>query len=257
MPPYTTVLFDMFDTLVRLNRERLPRIRLGGREVHSSVACLYPVAASALPGVTADRFYEAFLGSYRDAESRRGVDHREIPALERFEFCYARLGVDPAALPPGLTERLIDLHAGCLAGVAESLPGRHELLEWLTGRYRLGLVSNFDYSPTVWRILRDSGLEDRFEVVVVSDAVGWRKPSARIFETAFARLGVGARECLFVGDRPDIDVAGAQAVGMAAAWLNPDGAALPNGIADPDFTLESLADLRPALERREARSPRS
>jgi FMN phosphatase YigB (HAD superfamily) len=249
MSPYTTVLFDMFDTLVRLDRDRLPRVRIKGREVASSVGRLFPAAAPGLPGVSLDAFYDAFLASYRDAEEHRGPDHREVPALERFGFCYARLGVDPASVPRAFTEGLIEIHSKCLAAVSEPLPGRPELLNWLGGRYRLGLVSNFDYSPTVHRILEADGLLDRFEVVLVSDRVGWRKPGARIFEAAFARLGVRAGECLFVGDRPDIDVAGAKQVGMAAAWLNPGAEALPGGLPPPDFTLSCLGDLRQALER--------
>jgi FMN phosphatase YigB (HAD superfamily) len=245
---YTTVLFDLFDTLVRFDRDRLPRVRLEGREVRSSVGCLYPVAAEAFPGIGLDAFYDAFLASYRDAERRREVDHREVPAPERFAFCYGRLGVDPATVPAPVTARLIEIHAACLAEVARPLPGRPELLDWLAGRYRLGLVSNFDYSPAVWRILADGGILDRFEAVVVSDAVGWRKPSPRIFEAVFGRLGVGARECLFVGDRPDIDVAGAKAVGMDVAWMNPGAAPFPAGLPVPDFTLGGLGDLRPLLE---------
>jgi FMN phosphatase YigB (HAD superfamily) len=246
---YTTVLFDLFDTLVRFDRERLPCIRVSGREVRSSVGSLYPVAAEALPGVGLDAFYEAFLGSYRDADRRRETDYREVPAPERFGLCYARLGVDPAAVPAGLTERLIEIHATCLAAVAEPLPGRGELLDWLAGRYRLGLVSNFDYSPAVRRILADGGILERFEAVVVSDTIGWRKPSPRIYQAAFARLGVHAGECLFVGDRPDIDVAGAKAVGMDVAWMNPEAAVFPEGVPAPEFTLAGLGDLRPLLER--------
>lgn len=248
MPAYTTVLFDMFDTLVRFDRDRLPRVEVNGREVRSSVGCLYPVAAEALPGVSREAFYEAFLASYRDAERRREIDHREIPAVERFGSCYARLGVDPAAVPMTVTERLITLHMRCLARAAEPLPGRLELLDWLAGRFRLGLVSNFDYTPTVRHILEEGGILDRFAAVVVSDVVGWRKPSARIFEAAFARLGVGARECLFVGDRPEIDVAGAKGVGMDVAWFNPEGAEFPAGFPIPEFTLGCLADLRVVLE---------
>jgi FMN phosphatase YigB (HAD superfamily) len=248
MAAYTTVLFDMFDTLVRFDRARLPRTRLDGREVTSSVGCLYPVAAPSLPGVTIEAFYQAFHASYRDAETRRGPEHREVPAVERFGCCYTRLGVDPAAVPGELTERLIGLHAGCLAAAADPLPGRPELLDWLAGRYRLGLVSNFDYTPTVRQILADGGILERFEAVIVSDTVGWRKPSPRIFEAAFRALGVTAAECLFVGDRPEIDVAGAKAIGMAAAWFNPDGTPLPEGLPAPDFTLGRLADLRPILE---------
>jgi FMN phosphatase YigB (HAD superfamily) len=61
-------------------------------------------------------------------------------------------------------------------------------------------------------------------------------------------MGVAAGECLFVGDRPDIDVAGAKGVGMAAAWLNPARAPLPPGLPAPDLDLAGLSDLRPALE---------
>jgi FMN phosphatase YigB (HAD superfamily) len=248
MSAYTTVLFDMFDTLVRLDRERLPRVRIKGRDVASSVGRLFPAAAPALPGVSVEAFYEAFLASYRDAEEHRGIDHREVSAFERFGFCYARLGVDPATVPRALTEGLIEIHSRCLAAVAEPLPGRPGLLDWLSGRYRLGLVSNFDYAPTVLRILEADGILERFEVVLVSDRVGWRKPSARIFEAALARLGVEAGNCLFVGDRPDIDVAGAHRVGMAAAWLNPGAEPLPEGLPAPDFTLSWLGDVRGVLE---------
>jgi FMN phosphatase YigB (HAD superfamily) len=256
MPRYRAVLFDMFDTLVRFNRDRLPRLELDGRQVRSSVARLYPEAAAALPGVTVDAFYEAFLGAYRDAEQRREVDHREIPAPERFQFCYARLGVDPARVPPGLTERLIQLHMACLADVAEPLPGRPELLEWLAGRYRLALVSNFDYTPTVRRILELEGIIDCFEAILVSDVVGWRKPSPRIFQAAFEHLGVRAADCLFVGDRPELDVAGAKGVGMDVAWLNPGGEAFPQGLPAPDYTLDCLGALRGVLERLEGEGPK-
>ena len=52
----------------------------------------------------------------------------------------------------------------------------------------------------------------------------------RFMSVSCAALGVGTAECLFVGDRPDIDVAGARGVGMAAAWLNPAGLPLPEGL---------------------------
>jgi putative hydrolase of the HAD superfamily len=130
------------------------------------------------------------------------------------------------------------------------MPGQAELLDWLRDRYRLAVVSNFDYTPTVHRILADGGILRRFETVVVSDTVGWRKPRPDIFERALAEMGLDAQDCLFVGDRPEIDVAGAKGVGMAAAWLNVDRAPLPPGLPAPDLDLGGLPDLRPALEPR-------
>ena len=250
MARYAAVLFDMFDTLVRFERGRLPAAHIGGREVRSSVPQLHGVAASALPGVGLEVFYDAFLWSYQEAERLRADSHEEVPAHRRLELFYRRVGADPAAISPAMTERLLTTHMVCLAGAAEPMPGQEELLDWLRGRYRLAVVSNFDYTPTVRRILAEGGILGRFETVVVSDTVGWRKPRPDIFHRALAEMGVTAGECLFVGDRPEIDVAGAKGVGMAAAWLNVTRALLPPGLPAPDLDLASLADLRQALEPR-------
>src|SRR5215813_6987757 len=248
MPPYRAVLFDMFDTLVRFDRARLPAATIGGREIRSSVPVLHDIAASALPGVGLETFHEAFLWSYQEAERIRADTHVEVPAHRRLEILYRRVGVDPAAIPHAVTERLLLTHMACLASAAEPMPGQGELLDWLRGRYRLGVVSNFDYSPTVHRILTEGGILGRFETVVVSDEVGWRKPRPVIFQRALAQLGLRAEECLFIGDRPEIDVAGAKAMGMAAGWLNPDRTPLPPGLPAPDLDLPGLAELRAALE---------
>jgi putative hydrolase of the HAD superfamily len=248
MARYAAVLFDMFDTLVRLDRGRLPAARIRGREVRSSVPRLHGIARPALPGVELEAFYDAFLWSYQEADRLRAEGHREVSARERLRLFYQRVGANAAAISPDVTEDLLATHMACLANAAEPMPGQTELLDWLGGRYRLGVVSNFDYTPTVRRILEEGGILGRFETVVVSDTVGWRKPHPDIFGRALADMGVGAAECLFVGDRPDIDVAGAKGVGMAVAWLNPGRDPLPPGLPAPDLDLAGLADLRLALE---------
>jgi FMN phosphatase YigB (HAD superfamily) len=88
---------------------------------------------------------------------------------------------------------------------------------------------------------------DFFEVIVVSDAVGWRKPAPAIFRQALDRMGLDVGDALFVGDRADIDVAGARAMGMDVAWLNPAAEPLPPGLEPPTYELRDLADLRPIL----------
>ena len=86
-----------------------------------------------------------------------------------------------------------------------------------------------------------------FDVILVSDEVGWRKPKPLIFEMALSRLGVGPADALFVGDRIDIDVAGAQGVGMGSAWVNPERAPLPPDVQPPDYEIRDLAELAPIL----------
>jgi FMN phosphatase YigB (HAD superfamily) len=82
---------------------------------------------------------------------------------------------------------------------------------------------------------------------VISDAVGWRKPKPVIFETALDRMALAPADALFVGDRADIDVLGARAVGMPTAWINRDAEPLPTDIQPPDFEIRDLAELRAIL----------
>jgi FMN phosphatase YigB (HAD superfamily) len=56
------------------------------------------------------------------------------------------------------------------------------------------------------------------------------------------RLGLDVRDILFVGDHLKMDIAGAQAVGMPAAWLNRSGSVLTDSVK-PDYQLTSLSDL--------------
>ena len=72
--------FTEYDTLVRLDRNRLPAVQIGGREVRSSVPQLHPIAAPVLHGVGLETFYDAFLWSYQEADRFRAESHEEIPA---------------------------------------------------------------------------------------------------------------------------------------------------------------------------------
>lgn len=246
--PYAAVLFDLFDTLVRFVRERMPEIQVNGKSVRSSAGQLHAILRVHAPAVTLDACYEALVESWREAERLRAIDHREVPAPERFVHFFRRLGLDEAALPAGLARALIDAHRGALGNAAE-FPAHHgQLLERLAARYRLAVVSNFDYTPTALDILERAGVAPLFGAIVVSDAVGWRKPRREIFDAALGRLGVSAPEALFVGDRADIDVLGAQRSGMRAAWLNPDRAPLPSGVEPPAFEIRDLAELAEILE---------
>jgi putative hydrolase of the HAD superfamily len=81
----------------------------------------------------------------------------------------------------------------------------------------LAVVTN---GPVEWqsRKLRTLGLAGYFDHVLISEAEGISKPDARIFERALARCGVAPHEAMFVGDHPEIDISGARAAGMRAAW---------------------------------------
>ncbi len=246
--PYAALLFDLFDTLVRFDRERMPEIRVNGKTVRSTAGHLHAILSARAPQVTLEACYGALIESWREAERLRAIDDREVPAPERFAYFFGRLGLDTAALPAGFVTELIDAHRHELGKAAE-FPAHHgPLLERLAVRYRLAVVSNFDYTPTALDILERAGVARLFGAIVVSDAIGWRKPKREIFDAALERLGVRASDALFVGDRADIDVLGAQRIGMDAAWINPAREPLPPGIAPPTYEIRDLAELAEILK---------
>jgi len=240
---YAAVLFDLFDTLVRFDRERMPEILINGKSVRSSAGMLHAILQRHAPHIALEACYDALSASWREAERLRALDHREVAASARFAHFFQMLGLDEAALPPGFGLALIDAHRGALGGAAE-FPAHHgPLLRRLAEHYRLAVVSNFDYTPTALDILERAGVADLFGTIVVSDEIGWRKPRRDIFDAALSRLGVRAEESLFVGDRADMDVLGAQQIGMDAAWINKDGEKLPPGVAPPTYEIRDLGEL--------------
>ncbi|WP_123534492.1 HAD-IIA family hydrolase [Halosimplex salinum] len=77
------------------------------------------------------------------------------------------------------------------------------------------------------------------------------KPSDEAAADALDRLGVAPEHCLVVGDRLDTDLAMGANHGMATALVLTgvaDRADVAESVIDPDFVLDSLADLPAALD---------
>ncbi len=89
-----------------------------------------------------------------------------------------------------------------------------DLVRWLRGRYRTGLLSNA--SDVLPRLLRERyGLDGLFDVEVFSALVGLAKPDPAIYRLALERLGAAPEATVFVDDYAP-NVAAAAALGIRA-----------------------------------------
>ncbi len=128
---------------------------------------------------------------------------------------------------------VFDEHRNRVTLFPDVLPG----LERLAGGFQLVALTNGN------ACLERIGIRHLFDDVVTAVDAGAAKPAAQIFDAACERAGVEPAEVLHVGDHPEIDVAGARAAGLRAAWVNRHGADWPDGLEPPDATVTSMAEL--------------
>ena len=87
---------------------------------------------------------------------------------------------------------------------------------------KLGIISNGKGRFQMDNI-EALGIKDHFDIILISESEGLRKPDPRIFERAMERLAVQPSLSLFVGDHPTTDVEGAKNTGMIAVWKKDAG----------------------------------
>jgi putative hydrolase of the HAD superfamily len=115
---------------------------------------------------------------------------------------------------------------------------------------RLGLISNSWSTPESRdEELRRAGLLDLLEVRVYSSAMDVMKPHPDIFRRVLAELGVTADQAVMVGDMLEMDIGGAQGVGIRSVWVDNRGEGLPgNATVQPDATIRQLCELLATLD---------
>jgi HAD superfamily hydrolase (TIGR01549 family) len=239
------VLFDLFGTIV-LFVPQVPAVEVAGSRWRSTMRWLQEAAEREAPGVAIEDLLTALMQVTEELVRRRPPEYREVPSRERFRRALVRIGFDDHRAPD-LAERLSLAHMTHLASMTVLPEGHAAVLRELGSRYGLGLVSNFDHAPTARRVLANHGIAGFFDVIVISDEFGRRKPHPAIFEAALHGMGARADQALFVGDSVSDDVIGAHNAQLAMVWLNANGEPLPPGTPAPQHVITQLGDLLPLL----------
>jgi FMN phosphatase YigB (HAD superfamily) len=76
-----------------------------------------------------------------------------------------------------------------------------------------------------------------FSPIVISAAVGVRKPTTSLFEDVLHRWGIAPPEAVMVGDMLAEDILGAQRAGLHQIWVQAE--------ADPGFNQEHVGVIVP------------
>ncbi|GAB2922376.1 HAD family hydrolase [Streptomyces mayteni] len=121
--------------------------------------------------------------------------------------------------PDAEADAWFDRYLACRDDAYRPFPDVLPALDALTPGYRHGLLSNSGQANQERKLTR-LGIRDRFEVLVCSDESGHAKPAPEAFWAVCAAMGLPPEAVAYVGDRPDVDAAGADAAGLHGIWLD-------------------------------------
>jgi putative hydrolase of the HAD superfamily len=120
-------------------------------------------------------------------------------------------------------------------------------LDELRNSYTLALITN-GASCLQREKLATAGLDEYFDVVVVSAEFGVAKPDPSIVKHVLSLLGPDPKHAVMIGDSLTRDIDGALAAGLRGVWVNRTGQ--PRLADRPDLVeVSTLTDLPAALRR--------
>lgn len=225
MTHITTVIFDMYDTLVQnplhLWRTSFEDIILN-QGLDTSVDRLwgewYTVELEfrtrrVKPDAPFRTYYEAWRDAFAQAFTSLGLPGDPEAAARKFIRDISR---------------------------RQPYPETVEAVRAIQRGWRTAVLSNAD-DDYLLPNLKLLGL--KFDAVLSSETARVYKPLPGLFRQILCRLGVSPQESVYVGDRQFEDVQGAASVGMSTVWVNRPRALLDPGLSQPTYQVSSLLQL--------------
>jgi HAD superfamily (subfamily IA) hydrolase, TIGR02254 len=171
-----------------------------------------------------------------------GILTRQQVLVRRFEALYRELGI------PGDADRTQALYESLLAEGHWFMPGAVEMLQKLSGRYRLFICSNGTQRVQDGRI-ESAGIAPYFEKIFVSEHMGSNKPERQYFERCFREIPDFKRSnAIILGDSLTSDIRGGKNAEILTCWYNPKGKQNPGPIF-PDYEIRALSEFEGLLQR--------
>jgi 2-haloalkanoic acid dehalogenase type II len=225
MSQITTVIFDMYETLVENNpglwQSTFQEI-IQSQQLQVSIDDLW-------------REWRAIEVGFRDRRVKPGTPFQSY--FEGWRDCFAGafqvLGLEGD--PDTASHKSIQ-DMSLRNPYGETI----EAMKVLQANWRTAVLSNADDG---YLLPNAAALGLDFAEVLSSEECRCYKPEPGLFQEMLRRLDVAPNQALYVGDRQYEDVKGASGVGMATVWINRTGAVLNPELPTPDYQISSLLEL--------------
>lgn len=218
------VLFDLDDTLCDYAGARVGRLRIAFTLAQEQAG--QPLTAPIDEVITESlRIQEHGVDHFPDVLARYGI--HDSAAVEHAARWFVRHRFHGLELFPDAIETLRTVRA--------AKPHR-----------RLGLITNgpAEVQSTKIDLL---GIRPWFDFCLISGEYGYWKPDRQIFQAALDLGHAPPDDTVMIGDSPEHDMAGAEAIGIPTIWMNRQHRAWPKAIPAPTYTALDLGYVRQLL----------
>lgn len=156
----------------------------------------------------------------------------------RFKKTFVEMGVDENLIPTSFEEDYVRI----CPTKTNLFPYAYDILSYLKEKYHLHLISNGFKESTQCK-LANTGLENYFENIIISEIVGVNKPDKAIFQHALDLAKGQVSESVMIGDSIEADIRGAVNFGMDAIFFNPNKIEMPEDVRHQIHDLSELKQI--------------
>jgi putative hydrolase of the HAD superfamily len=240
-----TVLFDLDDTLIDWSGQEVEWADFT-RPMMGNIYDYLAADGHALPG--RDEFYNHIIEEIQNGWEEAKLTWSGLFFDRILSRAYARCHLDVARIDVEATMRVYDWQP--VPGVVP-YPETRRVLDQLRDRgLKLGLLTNSMFPMWMRDIeLETYGLLPYFPARVSAGDTGDLKPNPAIYHHLLDKLGTTPETAIFVGDRPENDIAGANATGLTSVLLSPPHLERALDGVQPDFIITTLNELLPIIEK--------
>ncbi len=203
-----TILFDFFGTLVKYSASRTIQ----------EFSQTHDYVTNNITPLEYETFLETWDKSFCQMEKQSRDSQFEFSMDNVVSEFLDRVGVQ--GLSEGVKIGFTDLFMNEWSSEIEPFPNLECLLDSLSSKYKLGIVSNTHHPGFVPMLLERFSISDYFEYVITSIDHGRPKPHGSIYTAALSALGSKAEDTIFIGDSYEHDYLGPGQLGMHSILIS-------------------------------------
>ena len=226
--PYKNLFFDLDDTLWAFSENARDTFRE-----------MYDKYGYGRYFRSFDHFYALYTERNLQLWEEYGQGRITKDELNRIRFFHPlqQIGVEDAGLAQAFARDFFAVIPTC----QKLMPHAREVLEYLSARYRLYILSN-GFRELQYRKMCAAGIDGYFRKVILSEDIGLLKPRKELFDFALSATQSEAKESLMIGDNWENDITGARNAGWHQTYYAPDDDASPLPFT-PTYRIRDLREL--------------